>query len=150
MVGHYAIKSIVVIDFIDLRDIAIALPSAYSLQSPIKTRCLGICERFQEFPNSEDVHGIAVTVGNFAASCGIKLCADVKNLQGNIIGPSALPSEFHQGDATLCRTMTADSRLQLFVAYDAPKTVRAKQEIIAILQCPALPCHVHGQIPSRP
>jgi hypothetical protein len=96
------------------------------------------------------VHGIAVTVGNFAAIGGIELCPDVKNLQGDIIGPAAFPSEFHQVGATLCRTMTADGRLQFFVAYDAPKTVRAKQEIIAILQCSALPCHVHGQLHSRP
>src|SRR6202035_2752395 len=86
--------------------------------------------------------------GKLCGNHSIGLCPDVKNLQGDIVGTAALPGEFHQGGATLCRTMTADGRLQLFVACDTPETVSAKQEIIAILQFPALPCYVHGQLHS--
>jgi hypothetical protein len=33
---------------------------------PVKTACLALYEALQESPNLEDVHDIAVAVGNFA------------------------------------------------------------------------------------
>jgi hypothetical protein len=68
MVGHYATKSIVVIDFIDVKDLAIAVPSSQGFECYLKRAVYRFYQAVQGSANSEDVHGIAVAVGNFAAT----------------------------------------------------------------------------------
>src|ERR1700693_6614874 len=70
-------------------------------------------------------------------------------LQRDVIRAAALPSELHQSGAALRRGIAADCCFQLFFCYNAPKTVGAKQKIVAILQGQGLFGAIDSHVPSR-
>ena len=140
MTGYYAIKSMVLIDFIDVSDIAIAEPFSRRAHQTDK---LFIFNELRDVPRSgfqrpgaADCSLKELEVPRREATCGkskLHLGQNSKHLHGYIIRATALQSQLHQGLTTLCRCVAASRVRQLFLGDYAPKAVRAEQQVVAIL-----------------
>ena len=73
MDGHYAIKSIVLIDFIDVKDIAIAGPFPDNVEVAVKSSLSSDLLAFAQDRKFGNVQRIAVQVGNPADPKGTSL-----------------------------------------------------------------------------
>ena len=135
MVCNYAIKSIVIVDFIDIDDIASASPLMRESDTPnarmfnhlrISTgvvtgpRCTGlqfggkILRNVRRFP-----------VNLLPVNLGVGIGRDAQHLKRDVVRSAPLPSQFHQGGTALGWSVGGHGGFQFFVGHNTPKAVRA-------------------------
>ena len=140
MGGNYAIKSMVLIDFIDVEDIASAVPLRSHLKISAKSRLSSNLRALSEAPaetkKKECAHDCSLR-GKVSGKIRIRLAgsgSDMENLQRDIVRASAFAGQFYQGSTAFCRGIFSDSIFQLILGHDTPETISAKQQIIAVFQ----------------
>jgi len=140
MGGNYAIKSMVLIDFIDVEDNASAVPLRSHLNLSAKSRLSSNLRALSEEPREARKNDCAHDCsfgGKVYGKIRIRLAgsgSDMENLQRDIVGASALASQFYEGGAAFCRGIFTDSIFELILRHDTPETISTKQKIIAVLQ----------------
>ena len=137
MGGNYAIKSMVLIDFIDVEDNASAVPLRFHLKVFAKSRLSSNLRALSEEPGKEECAHDCSFGGKVCGKIRIRLAgsrSDMENLQRDIVGASAFAGQLYQSGTAFCRGIFTDSMFQFILRDDTPETIGAKQQIIAILQ----------------
>jgi len=140
MGGNYAIKSMVLIDFIDVEDNASAVPLRVHLEMIAKPRLSSNLRALSEEPGETKTKECAHDCSFRGKVCRkIRIClagsgSDMENLQRDIVGASAFAGQLYQGGTAICRGIFTGSIFQLILRHDTPETIGTKQQSIAILQ----------------